>query len=152
MSASGDDGSRVRRLFERAAAADSIAGVIFQGVSAVLLAVATALATGVLTLGDLFIIPLGGLAQATGGIIGGFFGGIGRLFRVGSIGSASQLAPGSPLAFFGFPLAAALVGLTAYIMVAVLSEQDTTNFLPFIGTGIDVPTPGLIDAEEEEEG
>lgn len=152
MSASGAGGSRVRRLFERAAAADSIAGVIFQGISAVLLAVATGLASGVLTLSDLFIIPLGGLAQASGTIIGGFFGGIGRLFRVGSIGSASQIGPGSPLALFGFPLAVVLVGLAVYIMVAVISEEDTTNFFPLLGTGIDIPTPGFIDAEEEEEG
>lgn len=151
MSASGAGGSRVRRLFERAAEADSIAAVVFQGISAVLLSVATALASGVLTLSDLFIIPLGGLAQATGQIIGGFFGGVGRLFRVGSLGSASQIAPGSPLALFGFPLAAVLVALTAYILVAIISEEETTNFFPLLGTGLDIPTPGFMDAEEEDE-
>ncbi len=152
MSASGAGGGRVRRLFERAAAADSIAGVVFQGIGAILLSVATAIAGGVLSVSDLFIIPLGSVASAAGNFISGFFGGIATLFNVGAAGSASQIGPGSAFALVGFPAAAALVGLTVYIIAAVTSEEATTNFFPLIGTGFDIPTPGFTGPEEEEEG
>jgi uncharacterized membrane protein YedE/YeeE len=152
VSSGGAGGSRVRRLFQRASRAGSITGVVFQGVAAIALGIATAIASGVLTVADLFIIPVGAFADAAGNFIGGFFGGIGTLFGAGAAGSASQIGPGSPLALVGFPLAAVLVALTAYVIVAYASEEETTNFFPLIGSGIDLPTPGFTDSDEEEEG
>lgn len=153
MSASGAGGPRIRRLFQRAANAGSIGGVIFQGIGAVLLAVGTALASGILTIADVFIIPMQAFIGAVGDLIGAIFGGAAMIIDFGAIASAISIGPdglfASPLSF---PFAIGIVLLAMYLVVAYSSEQPTTNFFPLVGSGFDVPTPGWTDAEEEEEG
>ncbi|GGN92274.1 hypothetical protein [Haloarcula pellucida] len=153
MSASGAGGDRVRDLFNRAAAADSIGGILFQGIGAVFFAVGTAIASGILTLADVFIIPTQSFIGAVGDLITATFGGAARIINFGAIASAISIGPGglfaSPLSFV---FAIGIVLLALYVVLAYISEEDTTNFFPLIGTGFDVPTPGFIDAEEEEEG
>jgi hypothetical protein len=153
MSASGAGGPRVRRLFDRAKNAGSIGGVIFQGLSAILLAVGGALASGVLTLADVFILPLEAFATGAANLTESFLGAFGIVIDFGAIASATSIGPGglfeSPLSL---PIAFGIIGLSAYIILAFTSEEDTTNFFPLVGSGFDVPTPGFTDAEEEEEG
>lgn len=150
MSASGAGGPRVQRAFERAASAGSIGRVIFLGLGAVLTAVGSALASGVFTLADIFIIPANAFIEGVGGLVGSVFGGAATIVDLGALGSAISLGPdglfSSPLSF---PIAVGVILLGIYLVIAFVSEEETTNFFPLIGSGFDVPTPGFLDAEEE---
>lgn len=153
MSASGAGGPRVNRLFERAADADNIGVVVFRGLGAILFAIGTAIASGILTLADVFIVPAQAFIGAVGDLITAVFGGAATIVDLGAIASAVSLGPeglfASPLSF-PIAIGVALVGF--YVILAFTSEEDTTNFFPLVGTGFDVPTPGFTDAEEEEGG
>ncbi|WP_135304113.1 hypothetical protein [Haloarcula amylovorans] len=154
MSASGGAGGpRVRRLFDRAAKAESIGEVIFQGLGAVFFAVGSALASGIFTLADVFIIPTGSFITSIGELIDSFIGGAAMIINFGAIASAVSIGPGGLFASpISFVIAIGVVLLGFYVLLAYISEEDTSNFFPLIGTGFDVPTPGFLDAEEEEEG
>jgi hypothetical protein len=153
MSASGAGGPRVRRLFDRAKNAGSIGGVIFQGLSAILLAIGGALASGIFTMADIFILPAQAFAREAAGLVESILGAFGIVIDFGAIASARSIGPGglfaSPLSL---PLAVGIILLSAYLVVAYTSEEATTSFFPLIGSGFDPPTPGWTDAEEEEEG
>jgi hypothetical protein len=153
MSASGAGGPRVRRLFDRAKNAGSIGGVIFQGLSAILLAIGGAIASGVLTLADVFILPLQAFASGAASFTESFLGAFGIVVDFGAIATARSIGPGglfaSPLSL---PIAFGIIGLSAYVIIAFVSEEETTNFFPLVGSGLDIPTPGTEDAEEAEEG
>lgn len=150
MSASGAGGPRVQRLFDRAASADSIGEVIFTGLGAILLAIGTGIASGVLTLADVFIVPAQSFIGAVGDLIDAVFGGAAGIINLGALASGFSIGPeglfASPLSF---PIAIGIVLLGFYVLLAFVSEEETTNFFPLIGTGFDVPTPGFLDAEEE---
>lgn len=153
MSASGAGGPRVRRLFDRAKNAGSIGGVIFQGLSAIILAIGGAIASGILTLADVFILPLQAAAEGFANLATSFLGAFGIVIDFGAIASGRSIGPGglfaSPLSL---PIAFGIIGLSAYVIIAFTSEEETTNFFPLIGSGFDVPSPGFTDAEEEDEG
>jgi hypothetical protein len=143
----------VQRLFERASSADSIGEVIFTGLGAILLAIGTALSSGVLTIADIFIVPASAFIDGVSNLVGSIFGGASTIIDLGALGSAISLGPDglfqSPLSF---PIAVGIILLGMYLVIAYVSEEDTTNFLPLVGSGFDLPSPGFIDAEEEEEG
>jgi len=151
MSASGAGGPRVRRLFDRAKNAGSIGGVIFQGLSAILLAIGGALASGIFTMADIFILPMQAFASGAANLTESVLGAFGIVIDFGAIASARSIGPGglfaSPLSL---PLAVGIILLSAYLVVAYTSEEATTSFFPLIGSGFDPPTPGWTDAEEEE--
>jgi len=151
MSASGAGGSRVRRLFDRAASADSLAGVIFQGLGAVLLAVGTAIASGVLTIADVVIVPLSALTNAAGQLIDAIFGGAARIIDFGALATALSIGPDGMfnLGPFSFALGIASVLLGLFVVTAYLSEEPTGNFVP--GVPFDIPTPGFVGPEEDDE-
>ena len=150
MSTSGAGGPRVQRLFERASSADNIGEVIFTGLGAILLAVGTALSSGVLTIADIFIRPANAFIGGVSGLVESVFGGASTIIDLGALGSAISLGPdglfSSPLSF---PIAVGIILLGIYLVIAFTSEEETTNFFPLIGSGFDVPTPGFTDAEEE---
>jgi hypothetical protein len=151
MSASGAGGPRVRRLFERAKNAGSITGVIFQGASAILLAIGGAIASGVLTVADVFILPLQAFASGAAGFVESFLGAFGVVVDFGAVASAESIGPDGLLASpLSLPIAFGIIGLSAYVIIAFVSEEETTNFFPLVGSGFDVPTPGFQDAEEED--
>lgn len=151
MAPSGAYSERVRELFRQAAEAGSIGGVLFRGIGAVLLAIGSALASGILTLADVFIIPTQAFITEIGGLIESLIGGAATIVDFGAIASALSIGPGglfaSPLSFI-FGIAIILGGI--WLLLAFISEEPTTNFLPLIGTGFDVPTPGFTDAEEDD--
>jgi len=150
MSASGAGGPRVQRLFERASSADSIGEVIFTGIGGILLALGTALASGVLTVADIFIVPANAFIQATGELVSALFGGAADIINLGGIASALSIGPGGLFASpISFVIGIAVVLLGFYVLIAFISEEETTNFFPLIGSGFDLPSPGFIDAEEE---
>lgn len=150
--ATGAGGERVRRLFDRAASANSIGEVVFTGIGAVLLAIGTAIASGILTLADVFIVPMNAFITAVGDLISATFGGAAGIINLGALASAISIGPGgmfaSPLSFI-LGIAIALGGF--YVILAYVSEEPTTNFFPLVGSGFDVPTPGFMDAEEDED-
>jgi hypothetical protein len=149
MSASGAGGPRVRRLFDRAKNAGSIGGVIFQGLSAILLAIGGALASGVFTLADIFILPAQAFATGAAGFVESFLGSFGIVIDFGAIASARSIGPGglfaSPLSL---PIGFGIIALSGYVIIAFVSEEETTNFFPLVGSGLDIPTPGVEDSEE----
>jgi len=144
-------GDRVRSLFTRAENAGSLSAVIFNGIGAVFLGIGSALASGVLTLADLIIIPASALANAAGTNVDAIFGGFARIVDIGAITAASSIAPGGTFALgpftFALAIGAGLLGL--YILIAYLSEGSTSNFVP--GVGFDIPTPGFAGTEEDSE-
>lgn len=150
MSASGAGGPRVRDLFNRAANADSIAGILFQGFGAILLAIGTALASGVLTVADVVIVPLQALTTAAGDLIGALFGGAADIIGFGALSTALSIGPDGlfNVGPFTFALGIGAVLLALYLVTAYLSEEPTGNFVP--GIPFDIPTPGFTGPEEDE--
>jgi len=152
MSASGGaGGTRVRRLFERASSADSLAEVIFTGIGAVLLSIGTVLASGVLTVADVIIVPLQTLTTNAGELLDAIFGGAAQIIDLGALSTALSIGPGGrfnlgPLSF-ALGIGAVLLGL--YVVNAYRSEESTGNFAP--GIPFDIPTPGFTGPEEDEE-
>lgn len=144
-------GQRVQELFTRAKNADSLGGIIFQGFGAILLAIGSALASGVLTVADLIIIPLSALAEAGGGLVDAIFGGAAFILRVGAQTTGISISPGAmfDVGPFTFALAAASILLVFYIVNAYLSEEPTGNFVP--GIPFDIPTPGFTGPEEDDD-
>lgn len=151
MSASGAGGSRVTALFDRAANANSLAGIIFQGIGAVFLAIGTAIASGILTVADVVIIPLTALTNAAGDLVNAIFGGSAQIIQFGALASAISIGPNGlfNLGPFSFVLGVGVVLLALYVVTAYLSEDATGNFVP--GIPFDIPTPGFLGPEEEEE-
>ena len=151
MSASGAGGPRVQQLFEDAANAGSLGGVIFRGIGGILLAVGTAIASGVLSIADVVIVPLNALTSAAGQLIDAIFGGAAQIIDFGALASALSIGPGGMfnLGPFSFALGIGAVLLGFYILVAYLSEEPTGNFVP--GIPFDIPTPGFTGPEEDEE-
>lgn len=144
-------GARVRRLFDRAASADSLAEVMFTGIGAILLSVGTAIASGILTVADVFIVPVSMLTEEIGGLIGSVFGGAARIIDFGALATALSIGPGGRfnLGPLSFALAIASILLALWIVAAYRAEEATSNFFP--GLPFDVPTPGFTDSEEEKD-
>ncbi|QLH83225.1 hypothetical protein [Halosimplex pelagicum] len=149
MSAAG--GPRVRRLFNRAAEAGDLRTVIFRGIGAVLFAGGSAVASGVLTVADLIIIPVSAMATASGELVSAIFGGSAQIINVGAIATALSIGPGGMfnLGPLTFALGFGAVLLALYLVVAYLSEDPTGNFVP--GIPFDIPTPGFAGPEEDDE-
>jgi len=148
MSASGDD--RVWRLFAMAEGR-SLASIILQAFGTVFLGIGTALTTGIVTVADVFIIPLGELTQGAGNLIGSIFGGSALIIDFGALATALSIGPDGAFNVgpftFALGIGAALLGF--YLIIAYLSEDSSGNFVP--GIPFDLPTPGFIGPEEEEE-
>lgn len=153
MSASGAGGPRVQRLFERAASADSLGGVIFQGIGAILLAIGTGIASGVLTIADLVIVPAQALIQAGADLIDAVFGGAATIIDFGAIGTAISIGPDGlfnlgPLSF-ALGIGAALLGL--YLIIQFAQQRVTGDSFLAGGLGPDLPFFGVTEEGEEEE-
>jgi len=151
VSASGAGGSRVRRLFDRASSANSLGEVIFTGLGAVLLAIGTAIASGVLAVADVVIVPLSSLTSAAGDLIDAIFGGAATIINFGAISTALSIGPGGMfnLGPFSFALGIGAVLLALFLVQRYLAEPETGNFA--IGVPFDVPTPGFQGPEEDRE-
>lgn len=151
MSASGAGGSRVTDLFNRAQSADSLVGIIFQGVGAVFLAIGSAIASGILTVADVIIIPAQMLAQSAGDLVSALFGGAGQIIQFGALSTAISIGPDGlfNIGPFTFALGIGTVLLGLFVVNAYVSEDSTGNFVP--GIPFDIPTPGFLGPEEEEE-
>jgi hypothetical protein len=149
MSAAG--GPRVRDLFNRARNAGSLGAVIFNGLGAILLAIGTGIASGILTIADVVIIPLSALANAAGQLVAAIFGGAAGIIQIGAQTTGVSISPEGMFNVgpFTFALGVGAVLLALYVVVAFLSEEDTGNFVP--GIPFDIPTPGFTGPEEESE-
>jgi len=145
-------GPRVQRLFDRARNADSLGGLIFQGLGAISLAIGSALASGVLTIADVVIIPLSALANAAGQLVDAIFGGAAFIIQIGAQSTGISIGPEGMfnLGPFTFALGVGAVLLALYIVTAYISEEPTGNFVP--GIPFDIPTPGFTGPEEDDEG
>jgi uncharacterized membrane protein YczE len=142
-------GPRVRDLFNRAADADSLAGVVFRGIGAILLAVGTAVASGILTIADVVIVPLEALTSAAGDLIDAIFGGSALIIESGAVETAESLRGLFAVGPVTFALGVGSVLLALYVVNAYVSEEATGNFVP--GLPFDIPTPGFGGPEEDKE-
>jgi len=142
-------GPRVQRLLDRAASADSLGGVIFQAIGAVIFAVGGAVASGVFALADVVIVPLNALTGGVGTLIDSVFGGSALVIDFGALASAVSLGPeglfASPLSL---PIAVGVILLSLWLVRAYVSDEPTSNIFP--GLPFDPPTPGLIGPEEDD--
>lgn len=137
-------------LLDRAAAADDLAGLLKQGIGGAILAVGISIASGILTVADLVILPLSALGEELAETISAIFG-VGDIIDAGTEATAQSLTGSFNVGPATFALSIASVLLGFYIISRYLAEDETSN-IGLFGTGIDVPTPGFGDAEEEEEG
>ena len=151
MSASGAGGPRVQQLFEDAANAGSLGGVIFRGIGGILLAVGTAIASGVLSIADVVIVPLNALTSAAGQLIDAIFGGAAQIIDFGALASALSIGPGGMfnLGPFSFALGIGAVLLGLYVVTQYLAQPETGNFT--VGIPFDIPTPFFQGPEEDNE-
>lgn len=151
MSASGGAGGpRIRALFERAADAGSLSAVIFRGIGAILFAVGTAVASGVLTIADVLIVPIQALTTAASDLITAIFGGAASIINIGAISTALSIGPDGRfnLGPLTFALAVGAILLALYLVNRYVSNDFTGNVIP--GVPFDAPTPGFEGPEEEE--
>jgi len=151
MSASGAGGPRVSDLFDRADG-KPLYRIILQGFGAVFLGVGTAIASGILTVADVLIIPLGALADGGANLVGSIFDGSALIIDLGALSTAISIGPDGAFNVGPFTLALAVgsVLLALWVVNAYVSEDSTGNFVP--GIPFDIPTPGFTGPEEEEEG
>lgn len=136
-------------LLERAKNAESLEGLIRQGIGGALLAIATAFISGVLSFADLFIKPINAFGAALGDLVTALFGSPAKIIIAGAQASINSLLFGWNLGPFTFVLAIAVVLLGLWLVQAYRSEEPTSNIIP--GLGFDVPTPGLTGPEEDDD-
>jgi hypothetical protein len=146
----GAGGPRVSDLFDRAEGR-SLAHIILQGFGAVFFGIGTAIASGILTVADVLIIPLGALADGGANLVSTIFGGASLIIDFGALSTALSIGPDGAFNVGPFTLALAVgaVLLALYVVNAYVSEDSTGNFVP--GIPFDIPTPGFLGPEEEEE-
>jgi hypothetical protein len=152
MSASGGvGGPRIRRLFARAADAGSLSAVIFRGVGAILFTIGTAVASGILTIADVIIVPVQALTAAGADLIDAIFGGAASIINLGAIATALSIGPGGRFNVgpFTFALGIGAVLLALYAVNLYVSDDRTGNIIP--GVPFDLPTPGFDGPEEDRE-
>ena len=136
--------SRSRELLNRAAEADDLASLLKQGIGGAMLAVATGLITGILTLADLVILPVQALGEGIAGTVDGFIGGIGLILGAGAEATARSLLGAFNVGPFTFALGLASVLLALWLLRQYLQEPETGNLIPGLP---DIPFFGT-----EEEG
>jgi hypothetical protein len=151
MSASGAGGPRVQQLLERASNAESLGGVIFSGIGLILLAVGSAIASGVFAIADVVIVPLQALTNAAGQLVDAIFGGAAQIIDFGAIATALSIGPGGMfnLGPFSFALGIGAVLLGLYVVTQYLAQPETGNFS--VGIPFDIPTPFFQGPEEDNE-
>jgi len=134
-------------LMETAADADNLGDLLFRGLGGILLAIGSAITTGILTLADVVIVPVQALTSALGDLTTAIFGSPAEIVIAGAQATAQSLLGPFNVgpATFALSIASVLAGL--YVIQLYLSEEETGNLLPGLPT--DVP---FIGAEEEDEG
>jgi hypothetical protein len=144
-------GPRVQELFDRARDAGSLGAVIFNGLGAIFFAIGGAIASGILTVADVIIIPLSALANAAGQMVNAIFGGAAFIIQIGAQTTGVSIQPGAmfDVGPFTFALGIGAVLLALYLVTAYVSEEPTGNFVP--GLPFDIPTPGFGGPEEDDD-
>jgi hypothetical protein len=90
---------------------------------------------------DVVILPLRALAEGAAGVLDGLLGGGGDIIEAG----AQATAAGTDVfGILAYPIGIAIVLAGAYLLAAYLSEEETSDLLPFTTT--DIP---FLGSEEE---
>ena len=131
-------------LLDRAKGADDLGGLVKQGVGGTLLAMSTAIISGILSLNDVVTEPLDALAGALAELTVALFGSPAEIVFAGAQATAeSLLGPFNvgPLTW-ALGIGSVLAGL--WIIGRFRDEEETGNLIP--GLPFDIPFIG----EEEE--
>lgn len=137
-------------LLDRAAGKD-LEKLLRQGFGGTLLAISTALISGILTVADLFIKPMDALARALGDMVWAIFGAPPQVVIAGAEASVDSLLGPWGLGPFTLPLAIGVVLLSLFLVNVYVSSDRTTNVPALMGTGLDIITPDFISSSAEEE-
>lgn len=136
-------------LFDRAKNAGDLQGLLKQGIGGSILAVFFGITSGILSVADLIIKPVDAIASSTSNVIRTIFD-VSDIIAAGITATADSILGSFNLGPFSFALSIGAVLLGFYIISRYLELGQTTN-IGLFGTGIDVPTPGFTDAEEDED-
>jgi hypothetical protein len=133
-------------LFDRAKKANDIESILLQGIGGAFFAVFHVIATGILTVGDLFIKPTAALAEAGVAVINTIIVDTVALV-IGETAAQTVASFRGPfnLGPFTLPAGMAILLLTYWIVAAYRSEEETSNWVPGLP---DVPW----GSDEEPEG
>lgn len=132
-------------LLDRAKAADDLAGLIKQGTGGTLLALATGLISGVLSVTDVVVKPMDALAEALGDLTMAIFGSPAMIIEAGALETAESIRGPFGMGPFTFAVGIGSVLLGVYLVAAYRKEGETGNLIP--GLPFDVPFVG-----QDEEG
>lgn len=137
-------------LLDRAAEADSIGDLAKQGAGGTLLAIASALITNIITIGELIANPLGALGNALSALVTTLFTAPLSVIDAGAAATAQSLLTTWRLGPFTLAEAVFAVIAAFWVLSWYVSRDESTNVPGLLGTGIDIPTPFFGGPEEEE--
>ena len=106
---------------------------------------------------NVIVAPINALITGLGSLVLAIVGGAADIVDAGSGAAARAFLTGiwSSLGPFAFPAAIATIGLGAWVLAQVLQEQETSDSITGLFTGIDLPDLGPFRfgvSEEDEEG
>lgn len=131
-------------LLDRAKNADDLGSLAQQGIGGILLALATGVITGFLSLADIVIKPANAFAESLARLTVAIFGSPARIIIAGAQESARSLSAGFAVGPFTFALGVGSVLLAIYVVGRFRGEDETGNLIP--GLPFDIPFLG----QEEE--
>lgn len=146
---SGAGGPRVDKLFEQAKSADSLAESIRLWMAAIIGAIGTVMASGVLTIADIVIKPAQAVADIGALGVQVIFGSPLRVVLAGTNETINALLGPFGLGPFALPFSVVIVLLTFWIVARYLREDETGNIFPTVP--VDIAWFGA-DEEDNEEG
>lgn len=128
---------RVSGLFDRAANAESLGGLLKMGFGGFVLSIFAGLVSGVLSLTDLVVRPINAFGLAIVDLIDATFGGGASILLAGVESSVVALLGPWAIGPFTFPFALGIV-LLSLAMIAIYREQEFTGNI-IAGLPIDIP-------------
>lgn len=139
-----DDGGTdyIERLNDLASVdTDSLSQSVTKLVLLPIVAFFGSMATAIEAGADVVILPLRALAEGAAGVLDGLLGGGGDIIDAGAQASAAGT---DVFGILAYPIGIAIVLGGAYLLAAYLSEEETSDLLPFTFTDI----PGLGTEED----
>lgn len=140
--------SSAKRLLDRAANAEDLAGILKQGIGGVFLAIFVGIVAGINAIVDVVVEPISALAGALAQLVVATFGRPAQIIIQGVVTTAESLAGPFNVGPATFALALASVLAGFYLVGQFLQEPETGNLIP--GLPFDVPFVGQNEEGEDD--